>query len=223
MSLIRCPECCKKISNQASSCVRCGYPVRKRKVICKPVRMKKIELELKAIHEDLNRLHKDELCEDSISLWIFKFGIISALVIVFLLMLYAAIKNTFEAFSENSTLSLIISTTTIMITVFLICSFIFSHLERKISKMKKFFSTLSKVLCTIIFMYIFIAMLSVCVIDLLKGEGALTQCFTYHMLFGISGLILSLMIEEVWYIKDKNFVFAFIAIVCTLVAGIKFK
>ncbi len=223
MSLMRCPECCKKISNQASYCVRCGYPIRKKNVICKHIRMKGVKLELKAIHEDLNRLHKDELSENSISLLIFKFGIISALVIAFCLMLYATIKNTFEAFSENSTLSLIISTTTIVITVFLICSCIFSHLERKLSKMKKIFSTLSKVLCIIICMYIFIAMLSVCVIDLLKGEGALTQCFTYHMFFGTSGLILSLMIEEVWHTKDKNFVFAFIAIVCTLVAGIKFK
>ncbi|MCM1508364.1 MAG: hypothetical protein NC177_14720 [Ruminococcus flavefaciens] len=223
MSLIRCPKCCKKISNQASSCVRCGYPVRKKKVVCKPIKMSGLESELKAIHEDLNKLHQDELCENSISLWTFKFGIISALVIFLGLMFYAAIKNTFEAFSENSTLSMVILAITIVITAFLICSFIFSHLERKFSKMKKIFSALSKVLCIIICIYIVMSMLLVCVIDLLKGEGALTQCFTSHMLFGSSGLILSLMIEEVWYTKDKNFIFAFIAIICTLVAGMKFR
>lgn len=217
MSLIRCPECNRKVSNKALRCVRCGYPFKRIKVKCRQSNeLKEIETTIKAIHEDL---HKGELDEDSISLYVFKFGIISVLSIAFFCFFYAVIKNTLDNLSDNYMLCSTITTITVIIGVFMILIGILSNLERKFLKAKKVIRIMTIIVCFIICAYISTATISIIVFDMFIKNDILTRCMTYHMLFGIFGFVLSLMIQEVWNTKDKSFIYAFTALIWALVVG----
>lgn len=78
----------------------------------------------------------------------------------------------------------------------------FIELGKKIFKSKKVIRIMTIIVCFIICAYISTATISV-------------------ILFGIFGFTLSfsLMIQEVWNIKDKSFIYAFTALIWALVVG----
>ena len=88
MSLKRCPECHKKVSDQAAQCIKCGYPFRNNKVGCmQSIELKEISATLKEIRSNLENYHQDDLDENSVSISVFKICIIMALAIAFFVLL----------------------------------------------------------------------------------------------------------------------------------------
>lgn len=95
----------------------------------------------------------------------------------------------------------------------------FIELGKKIFKSKKVIRIMTIIVCFIICAYISTATISVILFDMFIKDDVLTRCLTYHMLFGIFGFTLSLMIQEVWNTKDKSFIYAFTALIWALVVG----
>lgn len=176
-----------------------------------------IKKTLKVIHKDITNLNKDELDENSISISIFKVGIIIALVLVFLVMFIATIKSTCDVFLEKSRIViifLILSIVSMILLIFL------SNLEKKYPLKKKIFKRLSSICISIICLYISVAVMISFIADMILHNEDLTNCSVLHFSFCGLGLVISLMIQEVWNTRDKNFVYAFVALVWALAVEI---
>ena len=221
MSLRRCPECHKKVSDQAARCVKCGYPFKKNKVRCmQSVELKEIESTLKEIQIDVEKMYQSDIDENSVSISVFKAGIIGSLAIAFFVLLAAVIKNMFNVFSEISAFCVIISSVFVAAVVSMIALIFLSDLEMKKTKLKKIFKCLSVICCIVICVYIVMSTMIMFASDIFIHDEKLTECSILHMVFCGLGFAISLMIQEVWHTKDKTFIFAFIALVWALIVGI---
>lgn len=221
MSLRLCPECHKKVSDQAAHCVKCGYPFRKNKVRCmQSVELKKIETKLKEMQSDLEKMHQSDIDENSVSISVFKAGIIGSLAIAFFVLLTAVVINMFNVFSEISVFCVIISSVFVAAVVSMFALIFLSDLERKKPQLKKTVKCLSVICCIVICVYIVMSTMVMFASDIFIHDEKLTACSILHMLFGGLGFAISLMIQEVWHTKDKTFIFAFIALVWALIVGI---
>lgn len=221
MSLRRCPECHKKVSEQAAQCVKCGYPFRKNKTRCMQIiELEEMKTTLKEIQSDLGKKNHSDIDENSVSISVFKAGIIGSLVIVFLILLVAAAISIFDVFSEASSLCALISSVFLAAVVSMIALIFLSDLERKKPQLKKTVKCLSVICCIVICVYIATSTMVMFASDIFIHDEKLTACSILHMLFGGLGFAISLMIQEVWHTKDKAFIFAFIALVWALIVGI---
>lgn len=221
MSLRRCPECHKKVSDQAARCVKCGYPFRKNKARCMQIiELEEMKTTLKEIQSDLKKMHQSDIDENSVSISVFKAGIIGSLAIAFGAAFIATLLNTWDVFHENLILYSVIITVCIIAAASMVGFGFLLHFERKNPQKKSTVKRLSIILCFSICAYISLASLSAIIADVLVEKKVVSQCMTYHMLFGVLGFVLALMIQEVWHTKDKTFIFAFIALVWALIVGI---
>lgn len=221
MSIKRCPECQKKVSDQAAYCVKCGYPFRKNKSKCIQITgLEEIKTTLKEIQSNLEKTIQSDIDENSVSIYVFKVFIVGSLVIAFGVLLAAVVINMLNVFSQISAFCVIISSAFVAALVSMIALIFLSNLEIKEAKLKKAVKNLSFICCMVICVYIVMCIIIMFVSDLFIHAENLTACSIYHAVFGVSGLTISLMIQEVWHTKDKTFIFAFIALVWALIVGI---
>lgn len=220
MSLKKCPECHKKVSNQATHCVKCGYPFRKNKVVHMHIpELEDMRAILKGINKNLEEMKHSDIDENSISISFFKIGIIAPLFILFLIPLVAAITSTLDAFTEFSILFIVIAITFVVSLISMAVLMFLANLERKKSK-KRFIKHLSAICAIIICVYIAISVSLYIIYDIFIHDEKMKTCFMIHAFFGGGGLAISSMIQEVWHTKDKPFIFAFISLVCAFIVGI---
>ncbi|MBR4021696.1 MAG: zinc ribbon domain-containing protein [Ruminococcus sp.] len=221
MSLKKCPECHKKVSDQATHCVKCGYPFRKNKVVHMHIpELEDMRAILKGINKNLEEMKHSDIDENSISITFFKGGIVALLVIAFLILLIAAAISIFDIFSEVSILCVLFSSVFVAALVSMITLIPLSNLEKNTPKKKKTIKCISVICCIVICVYIVISSIIMLISDMLIHDQNLMTCSILHMIFGGLGFLISLMIQEVWHTKDKPFIFAFISLVWALIVGI---
>lgn len=215
MSLIKCPECRKKVSNKAVYCVKCGYPIRKAPKC-------PISDYVKDIKDSKNKTctkSKSNEKYDSASTSLFKvaiimiYGFLALFCIAFIIISYYTLIP----------LSPVLFTTTAILSFFTLIIFLVSifDLTPKSIKNQEYLKKRYNHVIGVIFLF---SSITLCIINftflfILHDDANSVMSFFSFLCIILIALTVSLS-KEVWNEKDKNYIISYIALLLTLVLAI---
>lgn len=215
MSLIKCPECKKKVSDKAVHCVKCGYPIRKTSKCPISAGIENIR---KSTEEIQKSLSKDEEYE-SASTALFKVMIIMIYVLIAAICIFFIGLSFYELIPQSP----VIFITTAILSALTLLSFLISIIfsKQKAEENQRRPKKVTDCVLTIVFISSF---LSLCAINVffmftLQDDQNAAKSFLSFLCTVVIALAAALS-KEVWFEKDKNYIISYIALILTLVIAI---
>lgn len=219
MSLIKCPECKKKISDKADHCVRCGYPIRRSKKCTLSSEIRNINNTTKEIKETLTKNNESE----NVSSALFKAIILTVYLLIALSCLILSLKLLYQLIPTSPILFITITILAFISLLSFLIVLIFPNMVKKIKvteengKLKNIIFSILR--CTPLISLASLGILVICFFISLPGDANSIGIFTLFLYIMMIALIAA-MSKDIWYERDRNYILSYIALICTLIIAI---
>lgn len=213
MSLIKCPECKKKISNKAEYCVKCGCPIKKATRNLNEITIENLNI-ISKLPENSNN---NNTSEEPITTYLFKTVIMLTHLSIVLICLTFTIYHTFQYYETSDKFLFRLSLICIIQEIcFLLIYFFNNWMEKNFKKWRK--DKVKYIVNIISYCFVFILFLLIFLNIFLIPERS-AETMTVFWLCTIS-VIASIMAKEIMEEKDQNYIISYLALIATIIIAI---
>lgn len=220
MSLIKCPECKKKISNKAEHCVKCGCPIKKSMRNLNEITIENLNI-ISKLPENSNNNNSSE---EPITTYIFKTVIMLTHLAIVIICLTFTIYYTCQYYETANKFLFRLSLICIIQEFCILLIYFFTDwMEKNFKKLgkDKLKDKLKYILYIISCCFVFTIVLLM-ILNIFLIPGGNTETMTVFWLCVIS-FIASIMAKEIMKEKDQNYIISYLALIATIIIAIFVK
>lgn len=216
MSLIKCPECKRKISNKAEHCVKCGCPIKKSMRNLNEITIENLNI-ISKLPENSNNNNSSE---EPITTSIFKTVIMLTHLAIVIICLTFTIYYTCQYYETDNKFLFRLSLICIIQEICILLIYFFNDWMEK--NFKKWGKDKARYILNIIsYCFVFTVVLLMLLNIFLIPEGS-AETMTVFLLCAIS-VIASIMAKEIMKEKDQNYIISYLALIATIIIAIFVK